>query len=599
MLVKTNRIVVFLALALLVTTMPSHLEALTIARDGQSTAVVVVAADAPVSQQHAAAELAAFLKQITGARFPLVNQPTAKKTCLLVGPAAARFADRDFSVAALGPDGIVIRTVGNNLILAGPDPRGTLYAVYSFLEDQLGCRWWSEKVSSIPQRATVEIGPLDIRYVPPLEYRESFWRHAFDGDWSVRNKCNGSHCELDAKRGGKPYAGFVHTFYQLIPPDKYFADHPDWFSEIDGKRTHQRAQLCLANEEMRTELIKNLRQTLRDNPTATIASVSQNDWDGHCRCARCSAVDEQEGSPIGSVLRFVNAVAAGIEKEFPHVTISTLAYQYTRKPPRLVRPRPNVMIRLCTIECSFSEPLTHPRNQKFRDDIVGWSKIADRLFIWDYVTNFRHHILPHPNLRVLAPNIKFFVDHNVTGVFEQGAYTTKGAEMAELRAWVLAKLLWDPNLDGEKLIDEFLLAYYGPAAPHVRAYLNVTHDAVKASGDHLGCFSPNTAKFLSFEVLNRGWAHLQAAQKAVLHDPNLLARVEAAQLPVMYALMLRWNEMRDQAKQLKVKWPLPGSIETVFQQFQRVAKQKNITRLNEGQVGLGRLEKAVEEARKK
>ena len=173
-----------------------------------------------------------------------------------------------------------------------------------------------------------------------------------------------------------------------------------------------------------------------------------------------------------------------------------LAYQYTRKPPALVKPRPNVIIRLCSIECSFSKPLTDERNQKFRDDIIGWSKICDRLYIWDYTTNFRHYVLPHPNLRVLGPNVKFFVEHGVKGIFEQGAYQSYASEMAELKGWVLAKLLWNPALDGQELINEFIDGYYGPAGKHIRAYLELIHDEVDRTQDRLGCFSPETAGFL-------------------------------------------------------------------------------------------------------
>jgi hypothetical protein len=173
---------------------------------------------------------------------------------------------------------------------------------------------------------------VDIRFVPRLEYRESFWFDALDGDWAVRNKCNGNSDRLDAARGGKhTYEGFVHTFYGLIPPDRYFKDHPEWFSEIGGQRTAANAQLCLTNEEMRAELVKNLKERLRANPAATIASVSQNDCFNPCQCARCAAGDQEEGSPAGALLRFVNAVAAEIEPEFPNVAIDTLAYQYTRK----------------------------------------------------------------------------------------------------------------------------------------------------------------------------------------------------------------------------------------------------------------------------
>ena len=385
----------------------------------------------------------------------------------------------------------------------------------------------------------------------------------------------------------------MHTFYRLIPPKTYFKDHPEWFSEIDGKRTAHRGQLCLTNEAMRKELVANLAKRLRVNPAATIASVSQNDWHGACKCPRCAAVDAAEGGHAGTLLRFVNAVAADLEKEFPQVAFSTLAYQYTRKPPKHVRPRPNVIVRLCSIECSFSRPLTDARNKAFRDDIVGWSKICNRLYIWDYVTNFRHHVLPHPNLRVLGPNVKFFAAHGAKGIFEQGAYTTGGAEMAELRAWVLARLLWDPSLDGAKLIDEFLDGYYGPAGRHVAAYLEVMHDAVAATGDKLGCFSGPAPKFLTLDTLSRGWAHLKAAEAAAGDDADLRFRVQVAQLPVMYALMMRWDHFKARAEAAKAPWPMEESIREVHKRFVAVARKKGITRLDEWKPGYGALDKAV------
>ncbi len=303
-----------------------RVDALTIAEDGAVKAVIIIAPDASEPEKHAAAELAEFLHQITGGKFETAYGFVSGKSRILVGQKAAKLAIPNFSTKELGSDGIVIRTIGNDLILAGGEPRGTLYAVYTFLEDYVGCRWWSSKVSMIPKKRTVKVGKLNIRYVPPLEYRESFWFDAFDGDWAVRNKSNGNSERLDAKRGGKhSYQGFVHTFFPLIRPQTYFKEHPEWFSEIEGKRKHEHAQLCLTNEAMRKELVKNLKARLRSNPAATIASVSQNDWHGYCQCSKCAAVDKEEGSPAGSLLRFVNAVAADIEEEFPNVAISTLA----------------------------------------------------------------------------------------------------------------------------------------------------------------------------------------------------------------------------------------------------------------------------------
>ncbi|MBN2136840.1 MAG: DUF4838 domain-containing protein [Sedimentisphaerales bacterium] len=570
-------------------------KALTIASDGKARAAIIVADDAPEPQRHAADELARFLAEITNGDFQIAHVPSNDNhACILVGTEAAKAADPDFTTEGLGSDGIIIRTIGNNLILAGENPRGTLYAVYTFLEDYLGCRWWSSKVSTIPKRRTVEIDNLNVRYVPPFEYREPYWTDAFDGNFAVRNKCNGSSERLDAKRGGKHiYQGFVHTFNPLIPPQRYFEDHPEWFSEIKGKRTADHAQLCLTNEQMRAELVKNLKANLRANPAATIASVSQNDWHNNCQCPNCAEIEKAEASPAGLMLRFVNAIAEEIEDEFPNVAISTLAYQYTRKPPKITKPRHNVIVRLCSIECSFSKPLADERNKAFRDDIVGWSKIADRLYVWDYTTNFRHHVMPHPNLRVLGPNVKFFAEHNVKGLFEQGAYGTYGAEMAELRAWVLAKLLWDPNRNGQTLIDEFIAGYYGPAAPHISEYLKVTHDAVEATGDHLGCFSDHNAKFLSFQTLSEGFARLKAAENAVKDDPELRFRVQVAQLPVIYTLIIRWKEMRDAAEKANADWPIQDSIQQAYDHFVEIAEKKNITRLNEWQNGFVPIDEAL------
>jgi hypothetical protein len=554
-----------------------------VAEGGASRAAVVVASDAIAPEKHAASELAAFLNQVTGGRYEVLSAAGGKTGRLLVGPGAATLADAGFSTEGLGAEGLVIRTVGNDLILAGGRPRGTLYAVYTFLEDELGCRWWSSKVSTIPKRPTLKLGSLDVRYVPPLEYREAFWFDAFDADWAVRNKSNGHRVQTDATRGGKHlYQGFVHTFYSLIPPATYFKDHPEWFSEINGTRQHDRKQLCLTNEEMRKALVQNLRARLRKNRAATIASVSQNDWHGYCQCSACAAIDKEEGSPAGSLLRFVNKVAADIEQEFPHVAISTLAYQYTRKPPKHVRPRQNVIVRLCSIECSFSKPLAHERNKTFRDDIVGWSKICKRLYIWDYTTNFRHYVLPHPNLRVLGPNVKFFVDHGVKGIFEQGAYQSYGSEMAELKAWVLAKLLWNPSLDGQKLIDEFIDGYYGPAGKGVRSYLNLIHDEVNRTRDRLGCFSSETAQFLSLEVLSKGMKLLKAAEKAAGDDAALRHRVQVAQLPVLYAFLLRWDQFRSEAADQGSPWVVADEFKAVYDEFMRIAKAANVTRVAEG-----------------
>jgi hypothetical protein len=559
------------------------LAGLTVARHGRAQARIVVAQGASETERYAADELALFLHIVTGAAFPVTDSLGEPGGRILVGSAAAAAAPGT-PLTELMPEEVLVQTAGGDIILAGGGPRGTLYAVYTFLEDVVGCRWWTGTASRMPWRPTLAVPDLSIRFAPPLEYREPFWFVAFDPVWAARNKANGTRAGGDAGRGGhQVYEGFVHTFYSLIPPEKYFADHPEWFSEIDGRRTCENAQLCLTNEEMRRELVKNLRERLQAHPEATIASVSQNDCFGPCACPKCRAVDEDEGGPAGTLLRFVNAVAADIEAESPDVAIDTLAYQYTRKPPRLVRPRPNVIVRLCSIEASFAKPLDDDANKAFFEDLSGWSRIAQRLYVWDYTTNFSHYIQPHPNYGVLAPNIRLFVRHNVRGIFEQGAYQSWGSEMAELRAWVLAKLLWNPDLDGAALRKEFLAGYYGPAAGPMGEYLAALERAVAESGDALGCYSPTEAGFLSLETLARCRDLLSVAARKAGRSAEYARRVRRATLPVVYVVLTRWDALRDEARRAGGRWPWGENRSDLLASFLETARAENVTMISEWQ----------------
>jgi Domain of unknown function (DUF4838) len=579
----SSALTALVSLVLLAAALPAS-AGLTIARHGQARVRIVVGPDASETERYAAGELALFLHLVTGASFPVSETPGGAGGRLLVGPAAAKSAGAGLPPSDLAPEEIFIRTAGGDLVLAGGSPRGTLYAVYAFLEDVVGCRWWTAAASRIPWSPGLTIADLAIRFRPALEYREPFWYVAFDPVWAARNKANGIRAGGDALQGGRQvYEGFVHTFYSLIPPEKYFPAHPEWFSEIDGKRTTENAQLCLTNEEMRRELVKNLEERLRAHPEATIASVSQNDCFGNCTCPKCRQADAEEGGPAGSLLRFVNAVAAEIEPEFPGVAIDTLAYQYTRKPPRLVRPRPNVIVRLCSIECSFAAPLDDPRNATFFDDLAGWSKIAGRLYVWDYTTDFSHYVQPHPNYSVLAPNIRLFVRHNVRGIFEQGAYQSWGSEMAELRAWVLARLLWDPSRNEKALRTEFLAGYYGPAAGPMDDYLEGLERALSKSGDALGCYSPTEAKFLSFQTLARSWRLLETARRKTRRSAEYTRRVERASLPVAYAVVSRWDEFRDEARRTGAHWLWDGTRDEFLNWFLKAARAEDVTMISEWQ----------------
>lgn len=553
-----------------------------------TTAYVITLADDAIPPEHtAASELQHYLEIVTGATFTIrpEKEVPADTLQIVVGPSARfRASFPDIDPESLPGDSILIKTKGQHLYLAGGRPRGTLYAVYTFLEDVVGCRWWTSTEEYVPVAPSLVIPPLDVAYTPQLMYREAFYRDAFDGVFAARLKCNGHFERIPSEYGGHySILGWCHTFYQLLPPEKYFTGHPDWYSEIDGKRTHDHAQLCLTNEAMRAELTRNALEWIRKDPSAGIISISQNDWHGSCQCAACKAVEAEEEAPSGLLIRFVNAVAESIEKEFSDMWVETLAYQYTRKAPKLARPRENVIVRLCTIECSFCQPLeTGPQNDTFRRDIDAWSAVAPHLYIWDYVTNFCQYLLPHPNLRVFAPNIRFFVDRNAIGLFEQGDAGCSCGDFVALRAWVLAHLMWNPSRDPNALISEFLQGYYGPAADPLQEYLDLVHTAIEKSGAKLPCYLPDTSTWLTLEDLNKATALFDAAGQKASGDAVFSDRVRKARMALDYAWLNRHPALSRQARLQEMPYLGPADPAAFCEAFIDVAKRFDIGNYCEG-----------------
>ena len=253
-----------LVLSLLIATVLPGRGDLLLANNGVARHVIVVDPAAAPPELTAARELAATLRQITGAEFLVQTNSKAPTRAILVGAGeAARKAFVKVAFDGLGDEELVIQTRGNRLLLAGGRPRGTLYAVSRFLQDQCGVRWWTPWASRIPKQPSLRLGHLDLREKPAFEYRESFWYPAFDADWSWRNGCNGNSSRLTPEKGGRiSYKGFVHTFYPLVPPEKHFAEHPEWFSLIKDKRTTDRAQLCLTNPKLRDFIGSTCRSNL-------------------------------------------------------------------------------------------------------------------------------------------------------------------------------------------------------------------------------------------------------------------------------------------------------------------------------------------------
>jgi hypothetical protein len=461
-----------------------------------------------------------------------------------------------------------------------------MYGVYTFL-DRLGCRWFTTEVSVIPKKPTLVVKPLNASHKPAFEYREPFFTEAADKDWAARNRVNGSFQRLDESTGGKVnYYPFVHSFYSILPPKQYFQAHPEYYALVDGRRRDDNAQLCLTNPDVLRLTIEHVLEWINQHPEASIISVSQNDNRGWCECENCQRVEQEEGGAhSGPILRFVNAVAAEVGKTHPDKLIDTLAYSYSEPPPLKVHPLPNVRIRLCPIgacEGHAYDRCVHDRY--FLDDLQAWAKITDQLYIWHYVTNFHHYLLPFPDFDELAADIPMYKKHGVVGIFLEGdAAPGGGGENAELRSYLMARLLWNPNIDVSETVNEFMAAYYGKAARVMRAYFDLQHRQVRlppqGKGHHMWIYTNPGAPYLSQDFLDQATKLLDEAESTAA-DEHTRKRVRKARLSIDYVKL-----MRSKAFIVRDGTYAPENLDQLEEKFQALLKDSRsfgITAWHEG-----------------
>lgn len=537
-------------------------QSLTLIKNGKTKYTIVIPENATVLEIQSGKVLQDYLFRMTGVTLPVVADNTGNAPEEILIGRVNRAEQSQVDYAQLKDDGLLIKTVGKKLILTGGKEKGIIYSVYTFLDQYLGCRKYTSDFTYVPRRRKIFLPPVDDMQLPVFAYREVYYNDVYDPEFMNWHKLH----SFEGRGGAKTQWGYwVHTFGSLLNPKDYGETHPEYFSYYDGKRhaglmpswdkksTQPEAQLCLSNPDVLEIVCENLKKAIEKKPEALYWSVSQNDNVNYCRCEKCAALDSMYAaySPgekilnthssgysslgMGSILTFVNKVA----ERFPDKIISTLAYQYSRTPPKGIVPRSNVNIMLCSIESSRNDPMTIG-DQAFCEDLIGWGKLTSNILVWDYVIRFSHLFAPFPNLRILQPNIQFLRDNNVTALFEQGNIQS-GGDFAPLRTYMIARMLWKPDIDIEKEMNEFIDAYYGPAASEIREYVNLIHDNNQAGkGVRMSIFgNPVQEKetFLSENLIAQYNGIFDRAEKKVKDKPEYYVRVRSARMPVYYAML--------------------------------------------------------------
>ncbi|MHC4673012.1 MAG: DUF4838 domain-containing protein, partial [Planctomycetota bacterium] len=551
--------------------------ALTLASNGESNYRIVIPKTASTQDIKAADDLQLWLQYMTGVLLPIFadNIPLGDDLPISVGRTGLLTqSGLPAANVDLGDEGYGVAVQGEELFLWGGRTRGAINAIYALLEEDLGCRWYTNDHQRIPYMPVLTFTPVERTYQPPLRLRDPFYFVAFNEDWSLQNRTNAPRAAVREEWGGHIDYGnrFVHTLGLIIPPSVYFDDHPEYF-RMDEYGERHRNQPCTTHPDVVQIVTQDVLNYLASRPDTEIVSVSKNDNGWPCLCPTCRAFDEPEGSDMASLLYLVNIVAAAIEQDYPDVMVSTLAYFNTRDVPLTMRPRDNVLIRVCNAtDGSWEQPFIPAQQTDFGPILESWSAAHGRISIWDYTVNFYHYLAPMPNMEVIGADIPYMVANNAEGIMTQGAYQSTG-ERDWMRSWVIAKLLWDPSRDWFELMQDFIWGHYGNAAPKIAEYNELLRYQGQLYANDLfrppnGIRFPMDVSFLTLDFLNSASAIFDEAEVLAEND-QVLHRVERERLPIMYVKLERGPEF------------VGAQYGAVLDRFETIARREGVTHLRE------------------
>ncbi len=550
--------------------------ALSLAREGRTEYVIVKGQSPTEAEAFAAEELAACLGRITGATFRVLGETDALPDAKRVFVGQTEFAGRQgVEFGRLGKEEWVLRTVGSDLLIAGGRPRGTLYGVYALLEGQMGCHWLDESTEVVPKNPDLALKPLRLSGKPAFAVRAiSGGYYSIDSGlyskdqlYRVRNRVNGSGSGgLGAKFGfsvnyGSP--GGCHTFGDYAR--EFPTDHPEYLSmNAQGKRIGAKdgsgpGGICLMHPEVRKLVLARLREYIKRDresaakagtPPPLIYDISQNDNHWMCQCPECKAMSQREGSESGPVVDFINAIADGIRAEYPDVQVMTFAYSITEIPPKTLKPRDNVIIRIAELnaewgrESDLFHPITHKTNAGQLKRLQGWGRIARNISQWDYWIQYSPNDkfpTPYAPIDCIPVDLRTFHRNGVNSIYVECEDTERTSFYA-LKRWLGFQLMIDPKQPAEPLLRTFFDGYYGPASGKMREYLKFVQRSIAAVNVNLSALENYDRPYLTLDFYLTCGRLLEEAEALCAGDEKALLHVRRERPPVDAGLYCMWEQ---------------------------------------------------------
>lgn len=525
-----------------------HAQDLTIVANGESSYEIVLGAESTKITRYAADELETWIEAATGVELPIVGAPTPDHKQIYLGASAAPAA-WNLSLDGITGAGFVVKTVGEDLAMVGvdrgrhperiggttaPSLCGTMNAVYDFLEEQVGVRWyWHDPLGEIvPRLDELKVPPLNYTEQPDYIYRELPYgpmagdRQAARGQWGRR------------QRLGKSISTYhSHAWFRHLDIEEYAAEHPEYYALANGLRItryysgHHGGQVCTTNPEVVNIFAEKCRQYFRDHADRTMCSVSPNDGGGFCTCADCTTLDlahwPEDSSRAGHpqmadrMMTFYNQIAEQVAREFPDRYLGAYVYSYYVAPPLKVKPHKNLALVL-----AINSAWRGGGGDFWTDDreiIDGWCAAHEYMFMYDiFYSATRGMGLPAPIVKHTIERIKHLKDVGMRGGY---LYIGPTWEVLGPGAYVMARLLWDADADAEQIVTEYYGDLYGPAAGQVRAFYELVEEAwVKSIAGEQSDLPPQAAYYLEKGGASESLGRLIATWQPILERAGQLLK---------------------------------------------------------------------------
>lgn len=513
---------------------------------GKTDYVIVVSSQASESEKFAASELKTCLEEISGIKFPIVDCGAGGKgKRVIIGfNQDSKKLFNDEIERAPEDESFTYKNNNGDIVIWGGRDRGTMYGVFAFLENELGCRWLAEDCTILPSREEYHFSKLNHSETPAFKRRSILYNGIRNDVFSAHSRINErikTSPERLPKQVGGVY-GFLspHTMDFLMPVEKYYSSHPEYFALVDGKRVKDKSQPCFSNPEVFRICVEELRKIMKQYPEISIFEVSASDNNNHCKCSLCQSTINQLGGYTDLVLDFVNRVADTVKDEFPDKKIEFLAYWTTSNPPEKIKPHDNVVVRLCdeeTCHVHGFENCSANNSKNYLSKLNHWNEISKELYVWEYASNFTWYLIPTPNFYALRDNIVSYKNHSIAGVFIEGNHYSPESELRVLRIYVLTKLLWNPEIDIDEVVNDFMTGYYGASAPYMRQYFDLIHSHI-TDNLHMTTFAQYNEKYYTEELSVKALSIFENAKRVADND-LILQRIENEELSIHFLRLLQ------------------------------------------------------------